>query len=178
VFLGIALCVTGMSFLRFPNCRVAIFLLCGLFVYDIWWVFFSKPVFGENVMVSVATKLELPVKLMFPRSIQGAYGYTMLGLGDIVLPGMSVCLGRKIDTYKNLTRQYFNVTFMGYIIGIFLSILMARTFLAAQPALLYLVPSTLLPMILLSLRRDEFCEIWKGLKDENGKPRNRFWSLQ
>jgi len=129
-------------------------------------------------MVSVATKLDLPVKLMFPRFIQGAAGFAMLGLGDIVLPGMLVCLALKMNTHKSLTRQYFNITFIGYIVGIFLSMLMARTFLAAQPALLYLVPSTVLPMTLLSLQRNEFSIVWNGLRDKNSKPRNQFWNLQ
>jgi len=35
---------------------------CGLFVYDVFWVF------GTDVMVSVATKFDAPIKLIFPRA--------------------------------------------------------------------------------------------------------------
>jgi hypothetical protein len=33
-------------------------LLAGLFVYDVWWVFGSQHVFGDNVMVEVATSFD------------------------------------------------------------------------------------------------------------------------
>lgn len=35
--------------------QVATFLLCLAFLYDIFWVFLSPQVFGESVMVKVAT---------------------------------------------------------------------------------------------------------------------------
>ncbi|KMZ64997.1 hypothetical protein ZOSMA_33G00260 [Zostera marina] len=69
-----------------------------LFVYDVFWVFFSERFFGENVMVSVATqkvsnipvhtvvdklslpglqlitkKLELPVKFIFSENLYPLY---------------------------------------------------------------------------------------------------------
>lgn len=44
---------------------------------DVFWVF------GTDVMVSVATGLDIPIKLVFPKSaIMGSN--MMLGLGDIV----------------------------------------------------------------------------------------------
>ena len=62
-------------------------LLGGLFVYDIFWVF------GTDVMVTVATSFEAPIKLLFPMDFmeRGLFGknFAMLGLGDIVIPGMS-----------------------------------------------------------------------------------------
>jgi minor histocompatibility antigen H13 len=48
--IGFGLCVSYMSFLRLPNIKIAVLLLVGLFFYDIFWVFYSKPLFGENVM--------------------------------------------------------------------------------------------------------------------------------
>lgn len=62
-------------------------LLAGLFVYDVWWVFGSKHVFGDNVMVEVATSFDGPIKIIFPRNLAAAKDFTLLGLGDIVLPG-------------------------------------------------------------------------------------------
>ena len=109
--LGIAICIAFVSHVRLPNIRVCTLLLSCLFVYDIFWVFFSERFFGVNVMVSVASeqasnplhtaashlhlplhpvvpkKLDLPVKLLFPGNLLGARGtgdYMMLGLGDMV----------------------------------------------------------------------------------------------
>jgi len=42
--------------MRLPSLKIAAISLMALFVYDIFWVFFSQRFFGENVMVVVATK--------------------------------------------------------------------------------------------------------------------------
>ncbi|KAH0721352.1 hypothetical protein KY290_006343 [Solanum tuberosum] len=112
--LGISLCIAFVSHVRLPNIKVCAMLLGCLFVYDIFWVFYSERFFGANVMVSVATqqssnpvhivanrlslpglqlitkKLELPVKIVFPRNLLGgvvpgyaAVDFMMLGLGDM-----------------------------------------------------------------------------------------------
>lgn len=39
--------------------QVATFLLCLAFLYDIFWVFLSPQLFGESVMVKVATGGEI-----------------------------------------------------------------------------------------------------------------------
>lgn len=114
--LGISICIAFVSHVRLPNIKVCAMLLVCLFVYDIFWVFFSERFFGANVMVSVATqqasnpvhtvanslslpglqmitkKLELPVKIVFPRNLLGgifpennAADFMMLGLGDMVI---------------------------------------------------------------------------------------------
>lgn len=113
--LGISICIAFVSHVRLPNIKVCAMLLVCLFVYDIFWVFFSERFFGANVMVSVATqqasnpvhtvanslslpglqmvtkKLELPVKIVFPRNLFGGVipggstrDFMMLGLGDMV----------------------------------------------------------------------------------------------
>ncbi len=53
-------------------------------MYDIFWVF------GTDVMVTVATKFDAPMKLLFPRAFATADSdqqNSLLGLGDIVIPG-------------------------------------------------------------------------------------------
>ncbi|CAG9467244.1 unnamed protein product [Pedinophyceae sp. YPF-701] len=44
-----------ISFVRLPNLRICALLFGGLFVYDVFWVFFSERIFGDNVMAKVAT---------------------------------------------------------------------------------------------------------------------------
>ena len=73
---------------KLPNLKVASFLMIGLFFYDIYWVFYSKNQFGSSVMATVATNLNLPIKLVFANSqITYSCKCSMLGLGDIVIPG-------------------------------------------------------------------------------------------
>jgi minor histocompatibility antigen H13 len=57
-------------------------LLWGLFFYDIFWVY------GTDVMVTVAKSLDAPIKLLFPIDFTTTPPkFSMLGLGDIVIPG-------------------------------------------------------------------------------------------
>ena len=54
--LGISICIAFVSHVWLPNIKICSLLLVCLFVYDIFWVFFSERYFGANVMVSVATQ--------------------------------------------------------------------------------------------------------------------------
>merc|ERR1711942_388715 len=70
-------------------------LLGGLFFYDIFWVF------GTDVMVTVAKSFEAPIKLVFPQDLLenglNATNFAMLGLGDIVIPGIFIALLLRYD---------------------------------------------------------------------------------
>merc|ERR1719450_1080512 len=68
---GVSFCLLGIRMIGLSNIKVGAILLIGLFFYDVFWVFGSKSVFGSNVMVSVATGVEAPIKLMFPRHLGG-----------------------------------------------------------------------------------------------------------
>jgi minor histocompatibility antigen H13 len=70
-------------------------VLAGLFVYDIVMVFYTP------LMVTVATTLEVPIKLVFPGPMRGS----MLGLGDVVLPGIMMALALRFDLYLHYIRQ-------------------------------------------------------------------------
>ncbi|PSN50953.1 Minor histocompatibility antigen H13 [Blattella germanica] len=92
---GIAFAINGVELLHLNNVVTGCILLCGLFVYDIFWVF------GTNVMVTVAKSFEAPIKLVFPQDLleQGlsASNFAMLGLGDIVIPGIFIALLLRFD---------------------------------------------------------------------------------
>ncbi|CAJ2503773.1 Uu.00g111670.m01.CDS01 [Anthostomella pinea] len=70
-------------------------VLFGLFFYDIVMVFYTP------YMVTVATKLDVPIKLVF----EGPTKASMLGLGDIVIPGMFIGLCLRFDNYMHYYRQ-------------------------------------------------------------------------
>lgn len=84
--------------------RVAGVLLFGLLAYGVFWVFGSPSVVGENVMLQVATSdvVTGPIRLLFPR-IPGSIGeastfpFSLLGLGDIAIPGLLACLALRSD---------------------------------------------------------------------------------
>lgn len=52
-------------------------------------------------MVTVATSLDVPIKLVFPHSKRGG----MLGLGDVVLPGIVMALALRFDLYLFYLRK-------------------------------------------------------------------------
>ena len=87
---GIAFSIIGIKTLVVPNFKIGYLLLLGLFFYDIFWVY------GTDVMVTVATSIDAPIKLQFP-SGNPDKKFSILGLGDIVLPGVLLALGLKLD---------------------------------------------------------------------------------
>lgn len=79
-------------------------ILSSLFFYDIYFVFFTP------LMVTVATKLEIPAKLLFPRPAgpdedPAKQALSMLGLGDVVLPGIMIGLALRFDLYLFYLRK-------------------------------------------------------------------------
>ncbi|KAF2712752.1 intramembrane protease 2 [Pleomassaria siparia CBS 279.74] len=82
-------------------------ILGALFFYDIYFVFYTP------MMVTVAKTLDVPIKLVFPRpahpdSTSSEPSLAMLGLGDVVLPGIMIGLALRYDLYLfYLRRQKF-----------------------------------------------------------------------
>lgn len=61
-------------------------------------------------MVTVAKSLDVPIKLMFPRPADASDptstpSHAMLGLGDVVLPGIMIGLALRFDLYLFYLRQ-------------------------------------------------------------------------
>lgn len=134
--LGIAFCIQGIEMLSLGSFKTGAILLGGLFIYDIFWVFFTP------VMVSVAKSFDAPIKLLFPTA-DPVRPFSMLGLGDIVIPGIFVALALRFDVSRGKESQYFKSAFFGYAVGLVLTIVVMNWFQAAQPALLYIVPSVI-----------------------------------
>ncbi|KAH0543192.1 hypothetical protein FGG08_002453 [Glutinoglossum americanum] len=81
-------------------------VLMALFLYDVYFVFFTP------LMVTVAKSLDIPIKLLFPRPADGDLepSLAMLGLGDIVLPGMMIGLALRYDLYLFYLRKQVKKT--------------------------------------------------------------------
>uniref|UniRef100_A0A8C6PYF7 Histocompatibility (minor) 13 n=1 Tax=Nothobranchius furzeri TaxID=105023 RepID=A0A8C6PYF7_NOTFU len=182
---GLAFALNGVELLHLNNVSTGCILLGGLFIYDVFWVsppFLTPPVpplpssltrppvspqvFGTNVMVTVAKSFEAPIKLVFPQDLLekglGASNFAMLGLGDIVIPGIFIALLLRFDvSLKKNSRTYFYSSFLAYIFGLGLTIFVMHTFKHAQPALLYLVPACVGFPVLVALLKGELMEMFR-----------------
>ncbi|GAA6008143.1 hypothetical protein JCM11491_001900 [Sporobolomyces phaffii] len=177
--LALSFAYSAISLFYLDSFATASILLGGLFFYDVWWVFGSKAVFGQgaDVMVSVAKNFDAPIKIVFPKDLANAKDFTLLGLGDIVLPGAFLALALRFDYHRATSRAlasstrpprptdryprtYFHASFLAYIAGLVTTIFVMHHFRAAQPALLYLSPACVGSVTLVSLVRGESKEMW------------------
>ncbi|XP_064779050.1 minor histocompatibility antigen H13-like isoform X2 [Oncorhynchus masou masou] len=166
---GLAFALNGVELLHLNNVSTGCILLGGLFVYDVFWVF------GTNVMVTVAKSFEAPIKLVFPQDLfekgLGANQFAMLGLGDIVIPGIFIALLLRFDvSLKKNTRTYFYTSFLAYIFGLGMTIWVMHTFKHAQPALLYLVPACIGFPVVVALLKGELTEMFSYESSEEVLP--------
>ncbi len=96
--------ITAIELLQLDSFKTGMILLSGLFFYDIFWVFggnseYSSHLAGTDVMVTVAKSFDAPIKVVWPKDIMALVQsgilntpegtkFSLLGLGDIVLPGV------------------------------------------------------------------------------------------
>jgi len=156
---GLSFSINGIAMFALPSFTIGCVLLCGLFFYDVFWVF------GTDVMVTVARSFDAPIKVLFPKDFMenGIYAseLAMLGLGDIVLPGIVVALLLRFDAHHGrASKPYFWAVYFAYIFGLVFTIVVMHTFKSAQPALLYLVPAVLLTPIMLAVVRGELTQLF------------------
>jgi signal peptide peptidase-like protein 3 len=196
--IAVSIATLTIQLIRLPSLKLAVVFLTLLLAYDVFWVFASSSIFNANVMIEVATKkskspiaivadkfnlphvaksqpsLPLPGKVMIPSSYSEE-DYSMLGLGDIVLPGLLVCLSVRFDNLMNSTPfvnnnyhykcsnvKYFVVAIIGYALGLLSAMIAVQITHYPQPALLYLVPSTLIPLLVKSFLQGHFKLMWDG----------------
>lgn len=172
--IGIVFCLQGIERFSLGTYKIGAILLIGLFFYDIFWVF------GTEVMVTVAKNLDGPIKILFPReSLQvnpdtGRLDLSLLGLGDIVIPGFFLSLllrfdahraglprdgSAVVDTHTAFPKPYFIASLIAYILGLGTTLFVMAYFDAAQPALLYLVPACLGSSFTVAIIRGEVKEL-------------------
>jgi hypothetical protein len=251
---GVSFCLLGMKQVNISTYSAGCIMLSGLFFYDVFWVFLSKPLIGSNVMVTVAKGVKAPIKLMFPRvgsgmiynatnvgmipghrtaldlvsatsslevvynssemlgckltciktdtcmgmewdasadvacslfsaanidvlvagSNQAVQWFTkgdkfmpsMLGLGDIVVPGVFLSLLAKWDVSNNIRKNqhggyvnYFNVAMVAYFLSLVCTLAAMIIWEAAQPALLYIVPFLIITSGTMALVNGELTEL-------------------
>ncbi|CAN4099511.1 unnamed protein product [Withania somnifera] len=166
--LGMALIITVLQIIRVPNLKVGTVLLTCAFVYDIFWVFVSKSLFHKSVMIEVARADKsgeegIPMLLKIPRIRDPWGGYSIIGFGDIILPGLLVAFSLRYDWLckKSLRAGYFLWTMTAYGLGLFATYVALNLMDGhGQPALLYIVPSTLGTFLMLATKKGELKHLW------------------
>lgn len=173
---AVSFCLQGVALISLGKFYIGMILLVGLFFYDIFWVF------GTEVMVSVATQFTGPIKIIFPVSFD-PWKQSILGLGDIVLPGMFLAMTLRFDAFlhqkqiaeseqssidfaSSFTKTYFRNSLLSYVASLLLCGCIMFYFKAAQPALLYLVPGILLTFIGTSLATGQLSEMMAYNEEE------------
>ncbi|RLO00813.1 hypothetical protein DYB28_000146 [Aphanomyces astaci] len=208
---GICVSIQFLQTIRLPNIKVATILLLLVFVYDIFFVFLSPYIFGKSVMIVAAqggkqddaeapssyclrypsndngakcVKEDIPILLRLPKLTNWLGGEAMLGLGDIVLPGLLVVFCARFDyaTRGNVVGTprpgsfggrvgLFGMMCIGYAVGLLLANIGVILMRSGQPALLYLVPCTLGVLVVATWRTNGLLrKLWDGPTEFNQLP--------
>ncbi|KAI7802855.1 signal peptide peptidase-like 2A [Triplophysa rosa] len=201
--LGVAFCLNFLKTITLSNFKICVILLSLLLVYDVFFVFitpFLTPN-GESIMVQVAlgpgggrsggktveipadpssSYEKLPVVMRIPQFFALAHNlcmtqFSILGYGDIIIPGLLVAYCHRFDVWMgNSRRIYFISCALAYCVGLVVTFAVMLVSKMGQPALLYLVPCTLLTSSILACVRKEFQQFWAGtiyqVLDESRKP--------
>lgn len=171
--LGVCIAITGMSTLKLSTFKSGLIMLAGLFFYDIFFVF------GTDIMLTVATSIDGPIKLVVPKNEFGKGA--LLGLGDIVVPGvyMSLCLRYDVFRYykdgqqpfhlaRKINAPYFVTSLVFYVFALIATMVVLFVFEHGQPALLYICPALMISTFLVGVYQGELGALWAydGEKEE------------
>ncbi|KAJ4843643.1 Signal peptide peptidase-like 4 [Turnera subulata] len=180
--LGITLIITVLQIVQVPNLKVGTVLLSCAFLYDIFWVFVSKWWFKESVMIVVARGDKsgedgIPMLLKIPRMFDPWGGYSIIGFGDIILPGLLVAFSLRYDwlAKKTLREGYFVWAMTAYGLGLLITYVALNMMDGhGQPALLYIVPFTLGTLLTLGKKRGDLKTLWTRGEPERPCPHIQF----
>ncbi|NXR95089.1 SPP2A protein, partial [Hypocryptadius cinnamomeus] len=172
--LGVAFCLNFIKTLKMPNFKSCVILLGLLLLYDVFFVFITPFITknGASIMVEVAAgpfgnSEKLPVVIRVPRLEHSAstlcdLPFSLLGFGDIIVPGLLVAYCRRFDVQTRSSSIYYISCTIAYAVGMVLTFIVLALMKMGQPALLYLVPCTLITSSLVAWRRKEMKKFWKG----------------
>ena len=148
--LGLALAASAPRALRLASLSSAVALLACAALNDLWWVFVQPAVTGgPSVMVAVASAT--PALVFLAPLLKGGphAGVGLLGLGDVVIPGLAVAAVARWEARAGRGGGWFNrwrcsaACVGGYGVGLLLTYAALIAGVgggAGQPALIYLSP--------------------------------------
>ncbi|KAF9581247.1 hypothetical protein BGW38_001801 [Lunasporangiospora selenospora] len=162
---GIGLVIAAIQSFSLDSFSAGFTLLTGFFVYNIGWGY-------QNVVQSTVTRnLETSLKLLFPKMLFGlpagqASQFALLGLDDVIIPGLFVALCLRYDQHKaglrnpelgrstGFRKPYFIACLIAYILG--LGVFMyAEQVWASFPAYIYIAPLCTFSVLLTGAVRGE-----------------------
>uniref|UniRef100_A0A3Q4A8E1 PA domain-containing protein n=1 Tax=Mola mola TaxID=94237 RepID=A0A3Q4A8E1_MOLML len=181
-FLGIAFCLNFMKTISLSNFKICVILLSLLLAYDVFFVFITpfftkvcvylfvlggKEPRGGSRIVSII-ELYLPVVMRVPQfsawplNLCGMQ-FSILGYGDIIVPGLLVAYCSRFDVWINSRKKiYFVSCCIAYLLGLIMTFAVMLLSGMGQPALLYLVPFTLITSAAVAGYRREMRQFWSG----------------
>ncbi|XP_051953405.1 signal peptide peptidase-like 2A isoform X2 [Xyrauchen texanus] len=185
--LGVAFCLNFLKTITLSNFKICVILLSLLLVYDVFFVFITPFMTSNGVSIMVQVALgpgaggeKLPVVMRIPQFSSLAQNlcmtqFSILGYGDIIVPGLLVAYCHRFDVWiGNSRRIYFISCAIAYCVGLVVTFAVLLATKMGQPALLYLVPFTLLTSSILASVRKEFRQFWSGttyhVLDDSRKP--------
>ncbi|XP_019722168.1 signal peptide peptidase-like 2A isoform X4 [Hippocampus comes] len=177
--LGVAFCLNFIRTISLSSFKICVILLTLLLVYDVFFVFIT-PFFtkdGVSIMVQVAlgpgaSEEKLPVVMRVPWFSAWAQNlcgmqFSILGYGDIIVPGLLVAYCSRFDVWINSTKKiYFFSCCIAYLLGMITTFAVMLLSRMGQPALLYLVPFTLITSVTVAACRGEIRQFWNGTSYE------------
>ncbi|XP_037360045.1 signal peptide peptidase-like 2A [Talpa occidentalis] len=87
---------------------------------------------------------------------------SLLGFGDIIIPGLLIAYCRRFDVQTGSSSIYYVSSVIAYAVGTVLTFVVLVLMKKGQPALLYLVPCTLITASVIAWRRKEMKKFWQG----------------
>jgi presenilin-like A22 family membrane protease len=139
---AMAMAVGVLVQFRSVGLKFCVAVLCGIMLYDV------VAVFGTKMMLDVAGQVtkpghELPILFILPSSFGlGATKAAILGLGDVVLPGVIVMVGFR-EAKRLGARSLAIGPVVGYVLGMIATVAVLLLTKAGQPATIYLVPGVI-----------------------------------
>lgn len=175
--LAFFLIVVSLDAIRIPTMKIGVVLLVGALVYDVFWVYIQPEITGTaSVMVSVVKGLSLPLFVAIPAvsSVGSNAGMCILGLGDVVLPGLWIVFaaasdaaskhfGIDVPAYWSSVSLFYS-TLGGYVLGLCctnVALWLNIGGQGGQPALLYIIPCILGIYCLVAWRKKQLRVLWK-----------------
>jgi len=105
----------------------------------------------------------VPMLLKIPRMFDPWGGYSIIGFGDILLPGLLIAFALRYDwaAKKTLQSGYFLWSMVAYGSGLLITYVALNLMDGhGQPALLYIVPFTICTFLALGMKRGELRNLW------------------
>jgi signal peptide peptidase-like protein 2B len=150
-------CAIAVCVIKVHRLQMVLVISFGFIVYDVWWVFLSPILFGKSVMTEAALSAgpHIPAIFIVPRDD----GASMLGLGDVLLPGVVLDFFMRFDASHGTS--LFVIAFIGYCVGVQISWIAVFLMERGQPALLWVLPAILVPVLIASTAQGLLGELWK-----------------